>query len=93
MDKQKEKQHKQGCLATRLGGCGTGCCFGAVSAPFLFFLLLELQYRFIGDFDAEGVPFFALLSVPVGAVAGAVLWPIMVRVGGIVIGAIKRKLK
>ena len=93
MDEQKEKKHKPSCLSTQFDGCGTGCCLGAVSAPFLFFLLLELQYRFIGDFDAEGVPFFTILSVPVGAVAGAILWPIIVRVGGIVIEAIKRRSK
>ena len=93
MDEENKNQGKQNFLSTRFDGCGMGCCLGAVSAPFLFILMLELQYRFIGDFDAEGVPFFTILSVPVGAVGGAVLWPIVVRVGSIVIAAIKRKVK
>jgi hypothetical protein len=77
----------------RINGRGVGCCLGAIAAPILFIAFLEIYYLLEGDFDAEGVPFFFLMSIPSGAVAGAVLWPVVIRVGAAVTETLKRKIR
>jgi hypothetical protein len=76
MPKDKTNDYQRRWWTIRFEGCGTGCCLGAISAPFLFFLFLEVLYRVAGDFNAEGVPFFMVMSVPLGAIVGAALYPI-----------------
>lgn len=81
----------------RLNSYSVGCCLGAGCAPLLFILFLVVLFYVAGDFDAEGVPFFLIMSVPCGAVAGAIagvaLWPNIVRGVVTIIQAIKRNSK
>lgn len=87
------KQQEVVRIPMRISGRGAGCCLGAIAAPILFIAFLEIYYLLEGDFDAEGVPFFFLMMIPSGAVAGAVLWPVVIRVGAVVIKTIKRRIK
>lgn len=75
MNEENEKEHEPSWLSS----CFAGCCLGAVGAPILFILLMVTLYFVAGDFDAEGVPFFLIMSVPCGAISGAVLWPTVAR--------------
>jgi hypothetical protein len=75
----------------RFDGCGTGCCLGAVSAPCLLVLFLEVLHRVAGKFDAEGIPFFLIVSVPIGGIVGSITYPILRTIGLIVIAKIKSR--
>lgn len=61
-----------------LGGCCIGALLGAIGAPLAFLGLLGVLAYFDsgGDSSAEGVPFFLLVSIPLGAIVGAICFPV-----------------
>ncbi len=75
-----------------LGGCFTGCLLGAVGGPIAFVLLLFLQDWLVPNTDpdaGDGVLFWLVLSVPAGAIGGAIVFPIARELVGLAVEEIK----
>ena len=58
-----------------IGGCFVGALLGAVGAPLAFLLLLCALALLAPGGDAQGALFWSLVSVPLGAIAGAIGFP------------------
>lgn len=80
-------------LTSWLGGCFTGCLLGAVGGPLAFLLLVFVLAWLTPDGDAEGSPFFFILSIPFGAIVGAVAFPIGRELVALLLAEIKYRSK
>ena len=60
-------------------GCGCGFCLGLIARPAFLYLYWAILLHFGGSFDDKYLAAYVLSSVPIGAVLGTIIYPLILN--------------